>query len=336
MKELTEPTEAYTTFTEDVDYNEFDSGNHTGLKDSNGNTVIAPLYAEMSIISNGVALVVYRENDAYYFGLDEEGTGLKATDGFLETYTPRFYAYADLNGNTTFPQSTLDHIAEANRIGEERWKSILSNREVEAEHSREVEEDSKCPEWIEGTWKWSGYINGYNLGCAISFNLETGRYVLNTMDGDTELGTFTYDAYKNIIHCRPNNSSGYSVTYEVDTYNNRISLGDDKYFERVGKQSTSESHSQTNSVYFYTDSDVIAWLSGKRFSCEGTTLQITYQGISIEGRYLTGAPIVTQFSGSNAIIKASPITGGRDFVFRLNATRGTMTEQNGDVWVLRR
>ncbi len=234
LREIPDEIRQYKEFTDDVDYEQFNTGNHTGLKDENGKTVIAPLYTEISDISNGVVLVAYRENDAYYFGLDEQGTGLKATDGDFEEYAPRFYAYADLNGNTTFPQSTLDHIAEANRIGEERWKSILSNREVEAERSCEVKEDSKCPEWIGGTWKWSGYINGYNLGCAISFNLETGRYVLNTMDGDTELGTFTYDAYKKIIHCRPNNSSGYSETYEVDTYNNRISLGDGQYFEHIG------------------------------------------------------------------------------------------------------
>lgn len=232
LKDLTEPTGAYQTFTEDVDYTEFNSGNHTGLKDSNGNIVIAPRYAEISHLSNGVVLVAYRENDAYYFGLDEQGTGLRATDGVFEEFTPRFYAYADINGNTTFPQSTLDHIVEANKIGEERWKSMLSNREVEKQ--REEEESTKCPEWIDGTWKWSGYVNGYNLGCAISFNLETGRYVLNTMDGDTELGTFTYDADRKLIRCRPNNSSGYSVTYEVDTYNNRISLGDGHYFKRIG------------------------------------------------------------------------------------------------------
>lgn len=231
LKDLTEPKGAYQTFTEDVDNNDFDSGNHTGLKDSNGNIVIAPRYAEVSSLSNGVSLVAFRENDAYYFGLDEQGTELRATDGFLEDYTPRFYAYADLNGNTTFPQSTLEHIVEANRIGEERWKSMLNNREVE---NQREEESKVCPEWIEGTWKWSGYVNGYNMGCAICFNLETGRYVLNTMDGDTELGTFTYDADKRVIHCRPNNSSGYSVTYDVDTNNHRISLGEGQYFEHIG------------------------------------------------------------------------------------------------------
>lgn len=232
LRDHAEMSEQYMPFTEYTDTDEFDSGNHTGLKDNEGNIVIAPRYAEVSNFSNGVALVSYRENDAYFFGLDDEGTALRANDGMFETYTPRYYAYADLNGNTTFPQSTLDHIVEANRIGEERWKSILTNREVEKQ--REEEESKVCPEWIEGTWKWSGYVNGYNMGCAICFNRETGRYVMNTMDGDTELGTFTYDADKRLIRCRPNNSNGYTISYEVDIYGERISLGDGHYFKHIG------------------------------------------------------------------------------------------------------
>lgn len=127
-------------------YDEFLTGNDVGLVDKLGNYVIAAKYSEIgrrrpddiiqdSIISNGVALVTLRENSCYYF--ENELSGM--LEGVAGTYTPRFYAYADLKGNDTFSKKVLDHIAEADRIGRERRSNIRRQQEeAKRNASREV------------------------------------------------------------------------------------------------------------------------------------------------------------------------------------------------------
>lgn len=223
----------YHTFEEYIlDGAQFDNGNRTGLADSNRNAVIPANFSEVSDISNGVALVTLRENDTYY--ASTKGHDLDWTDGLLEEYVPRYYGYSDSQGNTTFSKETLNHIEEANRIGREKWATNMERRREEERKQKETE-SKRGPEWIDGTWEWHGYHEGMNLGCTISFNRETGRYALSYDGGHIEMGKYTYVADRQILQCRPDGSSGYYTSYEVDTSNNRISLEYGKYLKKTYK-----------------------------------------------------------------------------------------------------
>lgn len=127
---------SYQTFSEEIDYDkEFNDGHHTGLKDVNGNIVIPAKYTEVSDISNGVALVTLRENDAYFANKNGYDSGW--TDGFLEEYAPRYYGYSDSQGNTTFSKETLQHIEEADQIGREQWFNERERQRQEEKKKRE-------------------------------------------------------------------------------------------------------------------------------------------------------------------------------------------------------
>lgn len=127
---------SYQEFSEDIDYDkEFDNGNRTGLKDVNGNIVIAAKFSEVSYMSNGVALVTLRENDAYYASINGHDIGW--SDGIHREYVPRYYGFSDSQGNTTFSKETLQHIEEANRIGREKWAEEMERRREEERRRKE-------------------------------------------------------------------------------------------------------------------------------------------------------------------------------------------------------
>lgn len=166
----------YTVFSDNIDYSEFRTGNNNGLKDKYGNIIIPAKYSEIGIpypevdadynfINNGVVLLALRENDAYYCGLDDDGTRLRGSDGFVGEYTPRYYAFADLKGNTTFSEKVLSHIEEANEIGRERWETMIANqREIERRKQELREHPERRFNEMIGNYAWRGYLKERSLG----------------------------------------------------------------------------------------------------------------------------------------------------------------------------
>lgn len=331
----------YTVFQDNVDYSEFFTGNDKGVKDKMGTVVIPAKYSEIGTpypggyasepnISNGVTLVAIRENDAYY---RTEHQIENFSDGVTGEYTPRYYAYADLNGNTTFSNSILSKIKDTERLGKQYWDA-----EVEEERIRKEIERNIVPEWIVGTWKWSEYIDGLDFTYTVNFNRDSGKYVVNATGGNTknysESGTFTYDANKGLITCLPHGGSR-AYTYKVDNNSQSILLANGRYLQKSNRSNHYSSYnSSLGKTEFFTASDVIAWLSNKKFYSQGNVLEVCQDGIKFDGNYLSGAPIVADFSKKKAVLRATPIVGGRSITIRLDAANGTI-EQQGEIWSLK-
>lgn len=80
---------------------------------------------------------------------------------------------------------------------------------------------------------------------------------------------------------------------------------------------------------------MLTYTSENSFYNDGDRLKINFNAAYLNDRALTGAPRVTNISGSTATIVAnSPYGGGGALHFYVNASNGTIM-QNGDVYRLK-
>ena len=100
----------------------------------------------------------------------------------------------------------------------------------------------------------------------------------------------------------------------------------------VSVDSPSSEQSSEASIVFRSSQDVMRYVLSRRFRQGNYTLEFRTDGIYMNGRCMSFAPVVDTFDGSHVIIVASNPTQGF-FRFRIDATRATATDMSsGDVY----
>lgn len=198
------------------------------------------------------------------------------------------------------------------------------------------QDEKKGPEWINGVWECHemvdlGYFGRQRANARLSINRDA-QTISSNNDGMKYNGS--YYVSDNTIHF----GDWYA---NLDNYNERIEYGNGIYYRKVSNSPSSSSNSSrsSHSTYnnssnttFRTPSDVLSYTSSNSFYNGGDRLRIDFDAVYLNGTALTGAPRVTNISGSRATVVAnSPYSGGGALHFYVNASNGTVT-QNGDVY----
>lgn len=132
-------------------------------------------------------------------------------------------------------------------------------------------------------------------------------------------------------------SSNRTLNDAIDAYNEKVQLAREKENARSCQSTCNSDYSSKNKrVSFNSSSDVMLYLSQHRFSSNGVTISIRYDGIYSNGQAITSAVSVERFSGMIAVLSASsPYAGGAKLYFVLDASRGTITDESGDVFYIK-
>lgn len=299
-----------------------------GLKSNDGKIVIHAKYNYLELGDNGVALASIFVEDAESHQRQYEPHGLTV------------YGYIDMDGNSTFTDADLKKI-ELYKQEQLAKKEGLERIAAEEEQKRLEEEQQKGPEWIHGVWECHEMID---LGMF-------GRQRANArlcIDREVQMASSNNGRMKyNGRYSISDNEIHFGDNYAcLDNINERIEFGDGVYYHKVsdsysyGGYSNSgvlESSHKNNKqrTTFRTPSDVLTYTSENSFYNDGDRLKINFNAAYLNGRALTGAPRVTNISGSTATIVAnSPYGGDGALHFYVNASNGTIM-QNGDVYRLK-
>lgn len=202
------------------------------------------------------------------------------------------------------------------------------------------QDEKKGPEWINGIWECHemvdlGYFGRQRANARLCIDREN-QMVSSNNDGEKYNGRYTISG--NEIHF----GSWYA---DLDNSRERIEFGKGVYYRKVsssytygsssnscsGSSGSRSSYSGSSRTSFSSPSDVLSYTSSNSFYNGGDRLRIGFDAVYLNGTALTGAPRVTNISGSSATIIASNPYGGRALHFYVNASSGTIT-QNGDVY----
>lgn len=128
---------------------------------------------------------------------------------------------------------------EANKIKKEKADAEESDRiRIKKEHAEKIEnekkreqeskayaEKAKGPQWIDGMWRYEGYVST-RMG-SLYFNsalkIDRDSQTLVWVDGNQVIESGKYEVYNGSIHCN-------STYWELDEVNHRISIGYGEYF----------------------------------------------------------------------------------------------------------
>lgn len=214
------------------------------------------------------------------------------------------------------------------------------NAEFQKRIEQEEQDEKKGPEWINGVWECHemvdlGYFGRQRANARLCIDREN-QMVSSNNDGEKYNGRYTISG--NEIHF----GSWYA---DLDNSRERIEFGKGVYYRKVsssytygsssnsssGSSGSRSSYSGSSRTSFSSPSDVLSYTSSNSFYNGGDRLRIGFDAVYLNGTALTGAPRVTNISGSSATIIASNPYGGRALHFYVNASSGTIT-QNGDVY----
>ncbi len=183
-----------------------------------------------------------------------------------------------------------------------------------SQQSQPVQQDNgNIPDWIQGVWHLD--INGPN-GIAVANYIITIRGNHATfVDGKTT----KYDG-----ECHVEDGYLYLGTYK------RYQI-DGKTLVFMGRRLTKDGDGSSFNGTFRSDSDVMRYLTDRTFYSDSHRMAFTYNGITIDGRTVSGAPRISNFSSSSATIIVNPIGSGRAVYLYLNASNGTIN-YDGDIF----
>lgn len=127
-----------------------------------------------------------------------------------------------------------------------------------------------------------------------------------------------------------------SVLVSCDKNSSKNSTIENSYLPQNEETYEQENkRSNRNSFEFRTEMDVIAYLGLKQFYNGRDYIQVSSDGIYLNGQSLSFAPIVQNFSRNRAYITANTPTNGRLRIV-VDTNEGTITDQNsGDVYSLK-
>lgn len=304
------PTPTNASINDEVDaYSIYQENEKRGIKDSSGKIIIKAIYDDIEVPHNGVALAtIIGKHNSY------------------EEYYPIF-GYVDLNGYSTFTDSDYAEMRKNEKESEEKLEREEEERFAEMN-------ESKGPEWINGTWEYKGIVY-HNMGSnSVNAKLIVDRYNQRLICSDSGeiIAKGTYTISDNNIHCD-------GTYFPLDMDNRRIGLGGGKYYHKVSDSCDYSSNARSNNNTggnFRSGNDVMQYLSGKTFSAGGLSVRIGYDAVYLNGTATSAAPRVTNITSNTATIRASsPYMGGQDLKFYLNAGNGTIGLDSGELLYLR-
>lgn len=176
---------------------------------------------------------------------------------------------------------------------------------------------SSAPQWVQGIWRHD--VTAPMVGMVASYTLEVcGNTMTFYRNGEMQYSdNFTYQDGRLV---------GQHGSFSVNERSHRLADGSGRY-DKVGGGGSNRS----GSMQFSTSYDVIGYLSGKTY-CEastGGTLQIRQEGCYVNGQCMTGAPRVSNFSSTSAVVRASTIPSG-SITFYVDAQNNTITDSFGN------
>lgn len=243
------------------------------------------------------------------------------------------------------------------------------NKQIEQEEQQKKQQEDDHEKSLYGYWKDSNgiielFLNADEMFCVVDKELiYRGGWSVNYTGGvDADLA----DAYNGGLHFTAINegtytsltpiwiniklrkdsskkkiswsrSSNRTLDDAIDAYNEKVQLAREKENARSCQSTRNSDYSSKNKrVSFNSSSDVMLYLSQHRFSSNGVTISIRYDGIYSNGQAITSAVSVEGFSGMRAVLSASsPYAGGARLYFVLDASRGTITDESGDVFYIK-
>lgn len=205
-----------------------------------------------------------------------------------------------------------ENVIERENIEENEYDSYNENEEYYSTDSG----SSSAPQWVQGTWKHD--VTAPMVGLVASYTLViSGNTMTFYRNGEIQYrDNFTYQKGR---------LEGQHGTFIVNESTQRISDETGRYDKVGGSGSSSSGNTRFSTAY-----DVIGYLSGRTFREieSGGSLQIRQDGCYVNGRCMTGAPRVSSFNSTNAVVQASFIPSGT-VTFYVDAQRNTITDSNG-------
>ena len=226
----------------------------------------------------------------------------------------------------------------------EEKNQTLKRIEKEKEEAKRKEEEKRKKEkeikdvksWLIGTWEWTGYIWGQKVWTQL--DISDDYIVSYTKNGIADQGSYRIDINSNKIFY-----GKYSYA-KIDTQRKKIYADEGEPYRKVSNSPSFSANNGGNSqrsnngyygtTTFRTAADVINHTSSHTFRNNvGNSIKIDFHGMYVNGRLLTNAPRVLNFSSNTATISvSSPYTGGGAMIIRVDASRGTITDGSGDVF----
>lgn len=195
------------------------------------------------------------------------------------------------------------------QLHDKRYDEITSK----ASQSNEQEDNGNIPSWIQGVWHLD--IDGPN-GIAVSnYTITISGNYATFVDGRTT----KYDG-----ECHVEDGYLYLGSYK------RYKI-DGKSLVFMGHRLTKDGEGSSFNGTFRTDSDVMRYLTDRTFYSDSHRMAFTYNGVTIDGYTVSGAPRISRFSSSSATITVYPLGGGRAVSLYLNASNGTIN-YDGDIF----
>ena len=288
-----------------------------GLKTKDGNIIIPAKYTSLKLGDNGivVASIYVEDADSHYYSA-------RYSDG-LEVF-----GYIDLKGNSTFTDADLQRIVnykqeqleELDRIVAEEEQARLDSIEEAKRKQQQEEDESKGPEWIQGSWELT--INS-PYGAIATYHLTINGQNAHLVEGNK-------DRYNGLFEIIDDHMIVGPRKYYINESYQRLEYAQYRW-HKISGGSNHQAYQGRNSS-FSSASDVMRYLSGRTFYNSGDGLRIDYDAVYFNGTAMTGAPRVVDISGNSATVVAnSPYSGGGTLRFYVNSSNGTVT-QNGDVY----
>lgn len=210
------------------------------------------------------------------------------------------YHKSNGEGRTTIPNNAKQEQAL------QALKSFNQKKEQE-------EAKSQIPEWIQGVWHLD--IDGPN-------GISVSNYTI-TISGNN--ATFV-DGRNTKYYGECHIEDGYLYLGSYKRY--KI---DGKSLVFMGRRLTKDGDGSSFNGTFRSDSDVMRYLTDRTFYSDSHRMAFTYNGITIDGRTVSGAPRISNFSSSSATIIVNPIGSGRAVYLYINASNGTIN-YDGDIF----
>lgn len=253
-----------------------------------------------------------------------------------------------------------------NKQQEQQEQDVFAefNKQLEQKEQQERQEEDDHKKSLYGYWKESRglielFLTADEMFCVVDKELiYRGGWSVNHTGGvdadnaDAYNGGLSFIAYNdNSLNIDPykffkdsskkkiswSRTSNRTLNDAIDAYNEKVQLAREKENARSCQSTCNSDYSSKNKrVSFNSSSDVMLYLSQHRFSSNGVTISIRYDGIYSNGQAITSAVSVERFSGMIAVLSASsPYAGGAKLYFVLDASRGTITDESGDVFYIK-
>ncbi len=295
-----------------------------GVKDAAGNTLLPAIYDNI-----GHELYyeqyLYAENGVFLVKMDEIGEDVELGygDQFESPNTKSYYGYADLKGHDTFSNALKERCKQSKERAYYTIVEEMAEKDAEAkfensENTRSNDEysASSAPQWVQGTWTHD--LTAPMVGRVASYKLVvSGNTMTFYRNGEMQYrDNFTYQNGRLV---------GQHGSFVLKENLQRLADATGTFNKEGGSGSN-----KLDGVRFSSAYDVIGYLSGLTFheTSSGGLLQIRQDGVYVNGRCMTGAPSVSNFTSTSAVVRASLIPTGT-LIFNVDAKKGIITDNSG-------